>query len=91
MEKTLKGLLEFYERPMPTHDLLKISARLRLPISEERGILLKKLVKLYGDSRYELELYGESIELSEAEGRDLVRDSKDFISWAKTFNRSPST
>ncbi len=89
VEKTLKGLMEFYERSLPTHDVLKIASRLRLPVDDSYGAMLKRLVKLYTDSRYGIYFSNEQYEIPESEGREIWASSKELLRWIRTFNRSP--
>jgi len=89
VEKTLKSLIEFDERPLPVHDVFKLAHKLRLPLEDRHKQLLKLLGKLYTESRYDLNLEIDEGQTAGEESARLLEASKEFIQWARTQNRLP--
>jgi len=89
VEKCLKGLIEFYERPNSTHDILKLSHWLKLPLDDRKNRLLKQLVQAYTASIYDVSLDGDIEPVSVTEGQRLVAETKAFLVWAKNSNKLP--
>ena len=89
VEKTLKSLMEFYDRPLPVHDVFKLAHKLRLPLEGQHRELLKLLAKLYTEARYDFDLEIDDGLTAKEDSARLLESSKEFIQWARTQNKLP--
>jgi dTDP-4-dehydrorhamnose reductase len=87
VEKLLKACLEEFERPLPSHTLLKLASRLRLDLSEEQRLLLKELELYYVASRYEENVEILSGRLDRDTCQSVFRRTKEFVAWLRQKQR----
>lgn len=89
IEKILKALLEFQDRPLPVHDVFKLAHKLGLPLDASRRDLLKELTKRYTESRYDMDFTLEETAEGMEACRRILASTKEFLQWAKRQNKLP--
>jgi HEPN domain-containing protein len=89
LEKCLKALLEFWERPKPIHDLLKIASYLRLELTKEQRRFITDLVEWYRSSRYDVDIADIDAQLTIDDVAGIVGQTEEMVQWLRTKNRLP--
>ena len=89
VEKTLKALVEFYDRPSPVHDLLRLCAYLRLAPDADKRELMKRLTQWYRDARYDVDQGSMDLISDLGTAKGIILDTKETIAWIRSQNRLP--
>jgi dTDP-4-dehydrorhamnose reductase len=89
VEKYLKALIEFQDRPKAVHDLPKLAAYLELRTDRETRRLFSDLSQFYRDMRYDIDAAGLDEELTAEFAGKVLAKTKEALEWIRSQNRLP--